>query len=231
MKSRVTKLSATIFFSLFILLSQALAGPPLICHSFDIGNAKSLPWVSHDWKLTGSESYNVNHLVSDTIAILDSDSTVLVHMETLRRAVLYSQNDPVVAKHLLLAFVARSDKAASTPSAALANFDAGYLAETFKQFEWISKSKNDPARNFDGYKLIKTALQQRPSDAQMEFAAALVTLDGPISEQKLHSQKALAGAASDALLARNLATHFMTPQTESMAAMISRNSNTKVAQK
>ncbi len=151
-------------------------------------------------------------------------------METLRRAVLYSQKDPALAKHLLLAFVARSDKATNTGPAALADFDTGYLAETFKQFEWISKSTSDPAHNFDGYALIKKALQLRSNDPQMEFAAALITLDGPVAEHTEHAQKAIAGAQSDPLLARNLATHFMSPQTESMGAMISRNSNTKVAQ-
>jgi len=225
MKSSVTKISASLALALFAFATTTLAGPPLICHSFDIGNAKSLPWISHDWRLTGSESYNVNHLVSDTTATLDADPTVLVHMETLRRAVLYSQKDPVVAKHLLLAFIARSNNAANTPGAALATFDAGYLAKTFQQYEWIDKSASDPAQNFDAYTLIQHALQLRPNDAQMQFAAALITLDGPIPEQIEHGQKAIAGAQSDPLLARNLATHFMSPQSETMSTMITRNSN------
>jgi hypothetical protein len=230
MKSTINKISVTLFLTIFLFTTAALAGPPLICHSFDIGNAKSLPWISHDWRLTGTESYDVNHLVSDTTSILDSDSTVLVHMETLRRAVLYAQKDPVVAKRLLLAFIARSNNAANTPNAALATFDTGYLAETFKQYEWINKSGNDPAQNFDGYTLIKKAIQLRPNDPQLQFAAALITLDGPIPEQKEHAQKAIAGASSDPLLARNLSTHFMSPQSEPMSSMISRNSNAKVAQ-
>jgi hypothetical protein len=230
MKSSINKISVTLFLTIFLFTTAALAGPPLICHSFDIGNAKSLPWLSHDWRLTGTESYDVNHLVSDTTSILDSDSTVLVHMETLRRAVLYAQKDPVVAKRLLLAFIARSNNAANTPNAALATFDTGYLAETFKQYEWINKSGNDPAQNFDGYTLIKKAIQLRPNDPQLQFAAALITLDGPIPEQKEHAQKAIAGASSDPLLARNLSTHFMSPQSETMSSMISRNSNAKVAQ-
>ncbi len=225
MKSSIAKFSASLALTLFAFATTALAGPPLICHSFDIGHAKSLPWISHDWRLTGSESYNVNNLVSDTTAIIDADPTVLVHMETLRRAVLYAQKDPTVAKHLLLAFVARSNNAANTPGAALAAFDAGYLAKTFQQYEWIDKSASDPAQNLDAYTLIKHALQLRPNDAQMQFAAALITLDGPVAEQNEHAQKAIAGAQSDPLLARNLATHFMTPQSETMSNMITRNSN------
>jgi hypothetical protein len=228
MKNPFAKLAALLF--VLSLATTALAGPPLICHSFDIGNAQSLPWISHDWRLSGAESYDVNHLVSDTIAILDADPTVLVHMETLRRATLYAQKDPLVAKRLLISLNSRADAAARTPGAALANFDLGYLAETYKQYEWISKSNNDPAHNFDGYARIQQALQLRPDDPQMNFAAALVTLDAPGSGQQGYAKKAFAGAASDPLLARNLATHFMSPQSETMSQMISRNSNVKVAQ-
>jgi hypothetical protein len=230
MNSSTKNISAAFFATFFLFATTALAGPPLICHSFDIGNAKSLPWISHDWRLTGTESYNVSDLVSDTTSILDADSTVLVHMETLRRAVLYAQKDPNVAKQLLLKFIARSNAAANTPASALASFDGGYLAETFKQYEWINKSGNNPAQNFDGVTLIKKAIQLRPNDPQLQFAAALVTLDGPVAEQKEYAQKAIAGAASDPLLARNLSTHFMTPQSETMSSMITRNSNAKVAQ-
>ena len=230
MKSSIKQISTTLFAALFLFATTALAGPPLICHSFDIGNAKSLPWISHDWRLTGAESYNTNNLVSDTVSILDADPTVIVHMETLRRAVLYAQKDPVIAKQLLLKFIARSNSASNTPAAALAAFDTGYLAETFKQYEWINKSGNDPAQNFDGYTLIKKAVQLRPNDPQLQFAAALVTLDGPVAEHKDYAQKAISGAASDPLLARNLSTHFMSPQSETMSSMITRNSNAKVAQ-
>ena len=229
MTRSANKFAATLFFALLLFATSAVAGPPLVCHGFDIGNAKSLPWISHSWNLTGSESYNLNDLISDTTAILGADSTVLVHMETLRRATLYAGKDPLVAKRLLVALVARSNAAANTPAAALASFDAGYLAETYKQYEWISKSGNDPAHNVDGYALIKKAIQLRGNDAQMEFAAALVTLNGPAGEHADHAQKARAGANADPLLARNLATHFMSPQSETMAEMISRNSGEKVA--
>src|SRR4029077_11282675 len=95
--------------ALLFTANSALAGPPLLCHTLDIGNAKSLPWISHDWNLTGSESYDTKNLPADTIAILDSDPTILVHMETLRRATLYAQKDSIAAKQLLLKLIARSD--------------------------------------------------------------------------------------------------------------------------
>src|SRR5260370_598362 len=40
------------------LAGSALAGPPLICHPFDIGDAKSLPWTGSAWNLSGNQSYD-----------------------------------------------------------------------------------------------------------------------------------------------------------------------------
>jgi hypothetical protein len=230
MKSFTRDTIVALLVTLFLFVSSALAGPPLVCHAFDIGNAKSLPWISHDWNLTGGESYDSKNLAADTIAILDSDPAVLVHMETLRRATLYAQKDAVAGKQLLLKLVARSNSAANTPSAALASFDTGYFAETMKQYEWINKSASNPAHGFDGYALIKKAIQLRGDDPQMEFAAALITLNGPVSEHQAHTQKAIAGAKSDALLARNLSTHFQGPQSKTMTDMISQTPDAKVAQ-
>jgi hypothetical protein len=223
----IKKLSAVFLATVFLFAASTFAGPPLVCHAFDIGNAKSLPWISHGWSLSGAETYDVNRLVSDTLGILDADPTVLVHMETLRRATLYGQKDPVIAKRLLITLVSRADSAPAA-SAALANFDAGYLAEVMKEYEWISKTTSG-AHNFDGYARIKNAVALSPNNAQMDFAAALVTLSGPIAEHNAYAQKALAGAQSDELLARNLATHFIGPESELMSEMITRNSSTKVA--
>ena len=230
------KLSSAFHFTaalltLLLFASSALAGPPLICHAFDIGNAKSLPWISHGWDLTGSESYNTKNLAADTIAILDSDPTVIVHMETLRRATLYAQKDPAAAKQLLLKLISRSDAAIkNTPAEGLATFDVGYFAETLIQAQWLYKDSGNPAQGLDGYVLVKKALQIRGNDPQMEFAVALITLNGPADEHQDHAQKAITGAKGDPLLARNLSSHFRGPQSETMAAMISRTPSVKVAQ-
>jgi len=221
----------TATFLVALLATSALAGPPLVCHVFDIGNAKSLPWTSQGWSLTGTESYDTKNLAADTIAILDSDSTVLVHMETLRRAMLYGQKDPVAGKQLLLKLLARADAAAKdSPVAALASFDVGYLAETYGQYQWVYKTAANPAQGLDGYARVKKALEIRGNDPQMEFAAALMTLDAPASERQEHTQRAFAGANNDPLLARNLAAHFQSPKSETMADMINRSPSVKVAQ-
>jgi hypothetical protein len=206
--------------ALSLFATAALAGPTLICHQFDIENARSLPWVSHNWNLSGSENYDTRKLASDTIAILDADSTVLVHMETLRRATLFARKDPRAAKELLTRLVARADSASASDTRALASFDAGYLAEAYKQ--WLGSGDGNPAKGMDGYALVKKAIQLRGNDPQMEFAAALIALEGPASEQTEHAQKALAGAKNDPLLARNLSSRFLGPQSQTLAELISR---------
>jgi len=209
-------------FSLAFLLfaSAVLAGPPLICHAFDIGDAKSLPWVSHDWNLTGNEGYDTSKLANDTVAILEADSSVLVHMETLRRATLYARKDPVAAKQLFIRVTMGTKAAQPTESRALTYFDSGYLAEAYKQ--WLGDASHNPASGIDGYALVQEAIRLRGQDPQMELAAALITLNGPVAEHQAHAQKAIAGAKNDSLLARNLASRFFPGQGPTIAEMISK---------
>jgi hypothetical protein len=228
-KKRIVRFAAISVCSLFILSIATFAGPPLVCHMFDIGNAKSLPWVSNGWNLTGTENYNTKNLPSDTIAILNSDSSVLVHMETLRRATLYARKDPFAAKELFTKLMARAEATGDSAQVALAIFDAGYLAEAYKQ--WMGKDEPNPARGFDGYALVMKAIRARSNDAQMEFAAALIALQGHADEQQSHATKAITGAKNDPLLARNLAAPFHGPHDQSMAEFISTNQQTKTAAK
>jgi hypothetical protein len=183
----------------------AHAGPPLICHAIDIGDAKSLPWV--EFNHTGSTDYDVKNLSRDTLAILDSNTPVLVHMETLRRATIYARQDPQVARELITRLQARAahSDAGGHPDA-LAWFDLGYLAEAYKQ--WMGKGDPNPAAGLDGYSWVKKAIHLRGSDPEMEFGAALITLRGSDSAHQDHTRKAMAGAKSDPLLARNLGSNF-----------------------
>jgi len=230
MRSEWFKWSRTVgaaWVSFFLAAGAAWAGPPLVCHPFDIGDAKSLPWVSHDWKLDGSESYGTQHLAADTVALLDRNpKAALVHMETLRRATLYARKDPQAAKQLLLRLTARAEAEQNLPHPdPLTVFDAGYLAETYKQ--WLGDGGENPAYGLNGYALVKKALELTSGDPQMEFAAALITLRGPQAEHAEHAAKAIAGAKTDKALARNLATHFLGPESETMAEMITRNQPSK----
>jgi hypothetical protein len=222
------RIALTAFLAMLAAVSPAFAGPPLICHAFDIGNAKSLPWVSHDWNLNGGENYDTHDLAKDTITMLDASQVTLVHMETLRRATLYARKDAQAAKQLLLMVTARAEAAQNSGHPdALAVFDAGYLAEAYKQ--WLGEGRQNPANGMDGYALVKKVLRFRGNDGQMEFAAALITLSGPARENQEHAQKAMDGAKTDPLLARNLSVQFQGAGSPTMAEMIQRNATRKVA--
>jgi hypothetical protein len=223
--------------ALLCLATVAQAGPPLICHTIEIGQAKSLLWISHNWNLSGGEIYDTKNLVRDTLDILAPGTPVLVRMETLRRATLYARKDPAAAKELLARLQARATAAESSGhSDALAWFDVGYLAETYKQ--WLGQNlphmtdgmrmDPNPAAGVDGYAMVKKALALRGptlhgDDPQMEFAAALITLSGPHDEHRQHAQKAIGGAKTDSLLAQNLSARFIGPQTETMSQLLAKN--------
>src|SRR6266849_9356547 len=171
----IVLVAAVLFFA-----SVDQAGPPLICHTIEIGQAKSLPWISHIWNLSGGENYDTKNLVKDTLEILGPTTPVLVRMETLRRATLYARKDPLAAKELLARLHARATSLEPSGHAdALAWFDVGYLAETYKQ--WIGQNlphmtdgmrmDSNPASGVDGYALVKKAIALRCNDTQMEFAA------------------------------------------------------------
>ena len=127
-------------------------------------------------------------------------------METLRRATLYARQDPQVAKELLTRLHARAANSDASNLGALAWFDVGYLAETYKQ--WMGKGEPNPASGLDGYGWVKKAISLRGSDPEMEFAAALITLTGSERDHSDHVEKAMAGAKTDPLLAQNLASSF-----------------------
>jgi hypothetical protein len=192
-----------------------LAGPPLICHPFDIGTAKSLPFgpTSQGWQgwQATLPTYDRSKLVDDTLALLAPETPVIVRMETLRRASAYAIEDGARATALLRALQARAPKAAPADRAqALALFDVGYLVETYRQLGDRGIAVKAEIAGIDGYDMVKTALAQQPGDPTMEFAAALMAAT-PARKALVaaHLQKARDGARADTLLARNLTTHFM----------------------
>jgi hypothetical protein len=175
----------------------AQAGPPLICHPYNIGGAKSLPWgTGSGWDAT-DPAYNVQHLVSDTLGLLDHSPTVLVRMETLRRAVLYGVQDHAAASALLAELKSREE----AKSEASAYFDYGYFLASLNQIHWLYKE--DLSAGVDGYQFVQKALALAPDSPEMHFAAAMMAP----ADRETHLAKARA-AKNDALLAENLSTHF-----------------------
>lgn len=196
----------------------ALAGPPLLCHPFDIGTAASLPWdgTANNWSKQQAD-YNLQNLTRDTEALLAPSTPVIVRMETLRRAALYASHDQRIATQLLSALTQRANDAertgASPAATAMALFDAGYLVETFKQIGQLGQSPEFRTRakttasvvaNAEGYALVSRSISLRPDDAGLQFAAAVINADRDRAAYQQHATKARRGATQDALVARNL---------------------------
>jgi hypothetical protein len=201
-RSLVT-LAAVVFFA-----SPALAGPPLICHPFEIESGKLIAWGQGPGWNTPDRSYDVTRLVADTNAVLTPDSPVLTRMENMRRATIYAMRDPAIAQELLKTVMAR---ALSTTSDGRAWFDAGYLIESYKQAVTLRVDKKPELRAWaavdetikvDGYNWVKKSMAMSAPSAEMEFAASLMT-QGSIASA--HRAKAVAAAPKGTVLARNLA--------------------------
>jgi hypothetical protein len=208
----VTPLAALL---LFAAVSPALAGPPLLCHPFDIGEARSLPWGG-SWS-EGAREYQLGKLVADTETILTPAAPVIVRMETLRRAAPYASLDANVAAQLLGTINARAAAAeragGSSPATAMALFDAGYLRETYRQIAQLGRDNGFVRRssaiagvlgNGEGNTLMNRTVSLRPDDGAIRFAAALVAAGTDRSRYAEHAAKAREGASRDPLLARNI---------------------------
>ena len=189
--------------SLTALATLAQAGPPLVCHPFDTGGAKSLPWAaSANWN-SPDRSYDLKRLVPDTLSLLAPETAVLVRMETMRRAAIYANKDPRIAYELLSRLMARALESGS----ALALFDAGYLVETYKQVHMADRAAGyvPLAMDLDGYAWVVKAIRLGGDAASMEFAAALMG-DRPWPNE--HFRKALAASSEGSLLATNIVHQF-----------------------
>jgi hypothetical protein len=205
-------LVASFALALLSLAAPALAGPPFICHQFEIGSAASLPWTAGDW-FALSRDYDITRVVADTERLLTPATPTLVRMETLRRAVLYASRDRAIAKQLVTAFLtrARAAEEAGRPDA-LASFDAGYVVEAMKEIESMGHHMSDLAERgrtlagltgmLDPQRLLLRAASLRPDDGTIAFALALVEA---APEKQPHLAKARKGAKQDRLLATNMA--------------------------
>jgi hypothetical protein len=154
-----------------LVARPALAGAPLLCFPFDIGAAKSLPMGKGNWH-TIDRSYDVSHLIDDTLALLTPETPTLVRMETIRRATIYVANRPDLADTLLMKLRDRAKVPTATAGAAV--FDFGYLVETYRQAEPMYKRRIADISGIDGYGLVMKA-RMLQGDAAMERAAGLIS--------------------------------------------------------
>src|SRR5262245_10206246 len=118
-----------------VMSGTAEAGPPLICHPFDAGSAKLLPWgPGPNWN-SPDRSYDVQQLTADTLRLLTPATPVLARMEIMRRATIYAGHDRKVAGALLKAVLDRANATPQDSRDPMPWFDAGYLIETYRQNE------------------------------------------------------------------------------------------------
>ncbi len=210
-----TSRAAIVTIASLAVAAPAFAGPPLLCHPFDIGGARSLPWSDTGSWMAARPDYPLGQLVADTEGLLSPSMPVIVRMETLRRAAIYASRDPQVAMRLFTALGnrARSAEQGGRPDA-MAYLDAAYYTEALRQLSQLGQSPEfrdrvSPAlgaivQDADGYVLAAKALAFKPGDPSIEFAAALISIDRHRDAYAPHAEKARAGATRDALLARNI---------------------------
>lgn len=197
---------------LLVLAGSALAGPPLICHTYSIGNETSLPWGAdkNSWN-NPDPKYDVRNLANDTLKLLDSGKPLLSRMETLRRAAVYSGKDAAAGLELANRLMARALAAeVKGQNNSLALFDAGYFVESMKQISAITRA------NFfsgvDGYDWAKRSLPGLEDKLAGEYALGLINAEASWPNE--HMRRAITGAQEGSLLAENLRKHY---QNQSLA--------------
>src|SRR5688572_27777635 len=100
---------SSIVLSLIAVAAPVLAGPPLICHTYSIGNDRSLPVGSNGSAWNNPDpSYDTRNLSADTLKLLSSPSPLLTRMETMRRAAVYAGKNPAAGAELATHLVARA---------------------------------------------------------------------------------------------------------------------------
>jgi hypothetical protein len=197
-QKRIARIGATALLSAL----SVMAGPPLICHPFIIGAGKSLPWSTGPGWDSRDARYDVRNLSRDTLNLLTPDTPVIVRMETLRRAAIYSDRQAQAALDLgrqLMARILEAEAAGQT--APMAWFDAGYFVESVRQLSVMDKA--NPFGNLDGYAWVRKALAQAADRPAVEYSLALMREPWPND----HYRKAVAGAQPGSLLEQNLRKH------------------------
>lgn len=192
--------------------APALAGPPLLCHPFDIGSAKSLPWNGQASWFDGRADYPIANLVGDTEALLQPSTPVVVRMETVRRAAIYASRDPKVASALVQRLTLRAK--GPDPLAAL---DAAYAIEALRQIGMFREDNEFGAHpaavrqvieGRSGMSYVNELVRARPDDPGIAFAAAVITLDKDKAAADKYAAEARARASRDPLVAKNLGRLF-----------------------
>lgn len=202
--------------ALFFAAGPALAGPPLLCHAIEIGEAQSLPWGKGTWQ-NNEITINDDEFVSQTLALLSPDAATLTRMETIRRATIHAAEHPKAAWLLVAALHSRVRDAKSPSATAL--FDLGYLSAAYAQMNIVTdhnglgitggkRSELSVPDEIRPYDLVKKSALMSPADPAIEFALALITLSPTHPAHKTHLQNAVGAASEGSLVAMNIMSRF-----------------------
>jgi len=205
--------------SLFFNLDQSIAGPPLLCHAIEIGKSESLAWGQGAWSNDKIE-LDDNRFVARTLELLSPDAPILARMETIRRATIHAAERPKAASNILAVLRARVAKSneSGVPDI-LVLFDLGYLTATYEQMNLVTERNSFGfgggrrkeiaiPDDLSAYEFVKKASDLTKTNAEMEFALALITSSPAHSAHRRHLQNAVAGAQDGTLLAVNLVQRF-----------------------
>lgn len=209
-------IAAPIIVSLIVTAHSALAGPPLLCHAIEIGDAKSLPWGDGPWRNDKIDLKDAD-FVAQALTLLSPDAAVLTRMETIRRATIHAAEHPKAASDLMTAIRFRVSNADEPDAMAL--FDLGYLTAVYAQMNIVTdnnatgysggqRTKLAAPDVLSAYTLLKKSSALAGHDAAIEFALALVTLSPAHPAHKTHLQNAVAGAFEGSLIAINIVGRF-----------------------
>ena len=148
------------------------AGPPAVCQPLDIGKHQTLPFGKGAFD--ADEKFPLGQVVPETLRILEDSEDVLVHMETVRRAVVYIHKSQREVDRLGAALQRRIIEAgAKTPQETLGLywFDLGYAQGALRQMG----KKTVNSKKFPVVHCLEKATAQRPKDAAVRFGAALAS--------------------------------------------------------
>ncbi len=196
----------------------AAAGPPAICHPFQVKGDLTIPASKDDWSEV-AVGLTTEKVVELALAGVAASDDTLVHMETLRRAVVALRGvDPRSAATLAerqriaatlltqleervasLRRLAETDPRGVARKLALATFDLGFAAAAFTQAG--TENKVDYAHHLDG-----AIAQSEETDGAMHFGAALAFFGERKGERRAleHFSAALGLVGTDEYLSKNL---------------------------
>lgn len=192
----------------------AVAGPPAVCVPIECEGANVM---IGDAPFATVSGYSADRAMTDALATLGKSGDVLVHMETIRRAVVYLNRDGGRSNQLLARLLARTAEAeadgGSAEARALAWFDAGYFVGASSQMRTEFGWEPGSAWDVTGLAWIERAVRYADEDdaPAMQFGAALVA--HPAMQQskrgvyEKHMRAAIAGAADGSMLMRNIEVH------------------------